>query len=100
MSRVLLTSLTRIIGLQPDGQGETLSLDGRYAVVPVDRKQWQTGDYVVGRVIEGSPLRLPMELPSGRMGRWARATSCSAPSGTARPPWRWWEAGRMWGRTA
>ena len=67
MTRVLLTSLTRITGLEPVGESGALSLGGRYDLEEVPRSLWATGDYVVGRVVVGSPLRFPFELQTGRM---------------------------------
>lgn len=67
MTRALLTSLTRIASLEETTPGGTLELGGRCNARPVRRGDWQEGDYVVGRVLPDSPLRLPFELCSGRL---------------------------------
>jgi hypothetical protein len=66
VNRALLASVARITGLATAGR-ETIVLGQRFAAMRVARAHWRTGDYVVGRVRAGSPLRIPFELPSGRM---------------------------------
>lgn len=67
MTRALMTSLTRIAPIEANHPGGTIQLSGRYGTRPFSRGDWQTGDYVVGRVRADSPLRLPFELCSGRL---------------------------------
>jgi len=55
--RHILTSLTRIADLHRRP----------YAVTPLDRSRWRTGDYVVGKVVDSSGPLCRVELPNGRM---------------------------------
>ena len=57
MTRYIYASVTRISDLATE----------KFKVQPIDRKQWQTGDYVVGRVQKISGVLHNIELPNGRM---------------------------------
>lgn len=57
MTRYVYTSVTRISDLTAQS----------FEVQPVDRAQWQTGDYVVGRVLSTAGALHNIELPNGRM---------------------------------
>jgi hypothetical protein len=59
--------LTRIADVGSPGVGGTLVLDGRFGTRARPRAEWNTGDYVVGRVLPDSPLKIPFELSSGRL---------------------------------
>jgi hypothetical protein len=67
VSRVLLTSLTRISPLAADRLSGTLELGDGFAAEAVARSRWTMGDYVLGRVCPDSPLSVPFELASGRL---------------------------------
>lgn len=56
-SRYFFTSLTRISQLEREP----------FAVDPLPRREWHTGDYVVGEVISGTGGQARVELTSGRM---------------------------------
>lgn len=56
MTRHIFSSVTRISDLESSG----------FQVAPLDRQQWEMGDYVVGELIEASGYRT-IELPNGRM---------------------------------
>ncbi|MDH3608368.1 MAG: DUF1611 domain-containing protein [Gammaproteobacteria bacterium] len=57
MTHYVYTSVTRISDLAAQ----------EFKVQPVDSAQWQTGDYVVGRVLSTAGVMHNIELPSGRM---------------------------------
>ncbi len=57
MTRYIYTSVTRISDLA----------EGGFEVKALDRARWQTGDYVVGRVLNTSGSLHNIELPNGRM---------------------------------
>ena len=57
MTRYVYTSVTRISNLDSE----------IFDVKPIERKQWQTGDYVVGKVLSTTGLMHNIELPNGRM---------------------------------
>ncbi len=57
MIRTFLASVTRISDLAPDNFDTTL----------LERDRWDTGDYVVGRVLDVSGYLKTVELPNGRM---------------------------------
>ncbi len=57
MTHYVYTSVTRISDLA----------DQEFKVQPVDREKWQTGDYVVGRVLSTAGVMHNIELPNGRM---------------------------------
>lgn len=67
MTRILLTSTTRIAPFHSDEMAGTVLPGDGLSTETIARDQWRNGDYVVGRVREGSPLRIPFELCSGRM---------------------------------
>ncbi len=67
MTRALLTSLTRIADIASENITGTATLGQRLGARPCERPNWAPGDYVVGRVLPDSPLRLPFELSSGRL---------------------------------
>ncbi len=54
----IYSSVTRISDLS----------DGGYGVQALERESWATGDYVVGRVLDGSGVSSHIELPNGRLG--------------------------------
>ena len=56
MIRPFLASVTRISDLSDDN----------FATTPLAQDQWQTGDYVVGRVEDMRGHLKAIELPSGR----------------------------------
>ncbi len=53
----IFTSLTRISDLR----------DKEFEVLRLDRDEWATGDYVIGKIREPGSTSLLLELPSGRM---------------------------------
>ncbi|NNJ88600.1 MAG: hypothetical protein HKP53_04305 [Eudoraea sp.] len=53
----IFTSLTRISDLR----------DKEFEVLALDRSEWATGDYVIGKILEPGSTSLLLELPSGRM---------------------------------
>ncbi len=53
----IFTSLTRISDLKVKA----------FDVQPLDRSEWATGDYVIGKILEPGSTSLLLELPSGRM---------------------------------
>ena len=57
MTRYIYSSVTRISDLA----------EKDFKVQPIDRTHWQTGDYVVGRVLNTSGSLHNIELPNGRM---------------------------------
>ena len=57
MIRTFLASVTRISDLTPDN----------FDTTPLPRNQWDTGDYVVGKVTDISGHLSAIELPNGRM---------------------------------
>jgi len=67
VSTALLTSLGRLLPLELHGAGGLVELEPRFGVAPLERTRWGEGDYVVGRVTPRSPLRIPFELPTGRL---------------------------------
>lgn len=57
MTRYIYTSVTRISNLDSES----------FNVKPIDRDQWHTGDYVVGKVLSVAGTVHKIELPNGRM---------------------------------
>ena len=57
MNRYVYTSVTRISDLE----------SASFNVQTVDREKWQTGDYVVGKVLNTTGTMHNIELPNGRM---------------------------------
>ena len=57
MTRYIYTSVTRISDLAKNS----------FKVQAIDRGHWQTGDYVVGRVLNTAGFLHNIELPNGRM---------------------------------
>ncbi len=57
MIRPFLASVTRISDLTPDN----------FATTPLAREHWDTGDYVVGKVLDTRGRLSALELPGGRM---------------------------------
>lgn len=53
----IFTSLTRISDLA----------DKAFEMQPIDRSEWATGDYVIGKILDPGSTSLLLELPSGRM---------------------------------
>jgi len=53
----IFTSLTRISDLK----------DKAFDVLKLDRSEWKTGDYVIGKILDPGSTSLLLELPSGRM---------------------------------
>ena len=63
--KFIYTSLTRISDLK----------EREFTVSPLDRSGWETGDYVVSKILDPGSNTLSLELPSGRMrgvigGEW------------------------------
>ncbi|MEN8790145.1 MAG: hypothetical protein ABF293_08280 [Flavobacteriaceae bacterium] len=56
-NKYIYTSLTRISDLK----------DGGFNIMPIDRSQWELGDYVLSKIIDPGSNELSLELPSGRM---------------------------------